>query len=463
MTARAFVALGADEGDPVATLAAALATLDALPGTRLAAASRPRWTPWQGPPDRPGVRVLNAVVELATSLTPEDLLAHLQRLERTAGRTRDGRAARALDLDLLAVDGEVRTGSGLTLPHPRALGRAFVLAPWAEIAPLQGVTAPGAGEVPVVAALAQLRRREAAALKDHEVLEPLPFPRRTAHLEVLRDAASLRAWRAAAAGRVAMVPTMGALHAGHATLVQRAAAEADQVVATLFVNPLQFGAGEDLARYPRTWAADCDLLAAHGAHAVYAPSADDLYPQDFSTYVVPLGMAETHEGALRPGHFRGVLTVVLKLWQRCRPDRAYFAWKDAQQLALIRRMARDLDLPGVVVPCATRHAADGLALSSRNRYLDAGARARAARFPAVLEDLVAEAAGGAGRASLLAHARARLEAADLDPDYVDLVDPLRFTPAEPGAAPCLAVAAVRLGGTRLLDNRFVVDGGAADG
>lgn len=458
--ARAFVGLGADEAEPLGRLGEALASLDRLPGTRVAAASRPRRTPYLGDDGQPlehAPLVTNAVVELSTRLAPEALLEALLEVERHAGRVRDGRASRALDLDVLAWDQERRHGA-LQLPHPRFSERAFVLAPWAEVAPLFRVPWGKGETLPVVTAWARLQASDPSCAAGHEVLDPLPFPARERPFAVLRTRAELAAWRDGLAGEVGLVPTMGALHAGHATLVQRAAACTDHVLATLFVNPLQFGAGEDLDRYPRTFDDDVALLRRHGASAVYAPAVDDLYGPGFGTYVVPETLADLHEGTVRPGHFRGVLTVVLKLWMRARPSQAFFAWKDAQQLALVRRMVDDLDLPGRLVACPTRHAADGLALSSRNRYLDVRARARAARFPAALEAAAADIAAGADRDQALSALAARLGEDGLAPDYVDLVHPERFLPVEPTAEPSLLVAAVRVAGVRLLDNRFVADG-----
>ncbi len=460
MRATAFVALGADEAEPDARIESALVALDGLAATRVAAVARRRRTPYldasgRRVPDRPPVT--NTVAELATGLDPAELLHAMQRIEAEAGRVRDGRASRALDLDLLAFDG-LRRANDPILPHPRALARGFVLGPWAEIAPLARVPAPDGGEVAVATAAARLLARDPEAFGGHETIDAPALPPRRREVAILRDRPALDAWRTAARGSVAMVPTMGALHDGHASLVTRAGALAENVVATLFVNPLQFGAGEDLARYPRTFDEDIAVLERAGADAVYAPAPEELYGADFGTTVVPDDRADSFEGSVRPGHFRGVLTVVLKLWMRCRPDVSLFAWKDAQQLALVRRMVADLDLPGRVVACATRHAADGLALSSRNRYLSPEARRRASRFPAALEAAATRFARGARRDETLFELRNALRASGLAPDYADLVDPVRFTPVEIGPEPVLLIAAVRVDGTRLLDNRFVADG-----
>jgi pantoate--beta-alanine ligase len=250
---------------------------------------------------------------------------------------------------------------------------------------------------------------------------------------------------------------MGALHEGHASLLRRARAECEAVAATIFVNPMQFGPAEDLERYPRTLEADLDVLARAGADAVYLPAVPEVYPPGFATRVVPEGPAEGLEGNRRPGHFAGVATVVLKLWLAMRPDRIYFGRKDAQQVAVVRRMARDLDLPGRIVVGPTVRDPDGLALSSRNRYLTPPEREQALALPRALEALVLEAWTTPDDAEApVARARSEMEACGLDVDYVALVDPDTMRPAAASGDPELAVAAARIGRTRLLDNRWVI-------
>ncbi len=183
-------------------------------------------------------------------------------------------------------------------------------------------------------------------------------------------------WRARGLS-VGFVPTMGALHDGHAALVRRAARECDRVVVSVFVNPLQFGPNEDYGRYPRALPADRRLVAAAGAAAVYAPTSEEMYPKGFRTHVEVEGLSALYCGAYRPGHFRGVATVVLKLFNQVRPDRAYFGEKDFQQVVLLERMTRDLDVPVQIVRVPTVREADGLARSSRNAYLSREERAAA--------------------------------------------------------------------------------------
>ncbi|MEU1817136.1 pantoate--beta-alanine ligase [Streptomyces roseifaciens] len=276
--------------------------------------------------------------------------------------------------------------------------------------------------------------------------------------QLTRDAEELKALPRG--GRRAVVMTMGALHEGHATLVREArrlAGPEGQVVVTVFVNPLQFGAGEDLDRYPRTLDADLALAGQAGADAVFAPSVDEVYPGGEPQVRITAGpMGERLEGASRPGHFDGVLTVVAKLLHLSAPDVALFGQKDAQQLALIRRMVRDLNFPVEVVGVPTVREDDGLALSSRNRYLSEADRATALELSRALRAGAAAADGGA--AAVRGSARGILEAAaKLEPpvllDYLALVDPSDFTevPGDYAGEAVLAVAA-KVGTTRLIDN-----------
>jgi len=259
---------------------------------------------------------------------------------------------------------------------------------------------------------------------------------RTVHVEKRGD---LAAARSALTGRVAVVMTMGALHEGHAELVRQARRVADHVVATVFVNPLQFGAGEDLDRYPRMLAADLALLEREGADIAFTPTADVVYPDGPPLVRVSAGpLGEAFEGAARPGHFDGVLTVVCKLLQLTRPHVALFGQKDAQQLAGIRRMVRDLDLPVEVRAVATVRDPDGLALSSRNRYLTADERSRALVLHRALQTRDA----AVGRALVAGTPGVEL-------DYLERVSSTTFTIDPEGD---LLVVAAQIGATRLIDN-----------
>ena len=259
---------------------------------------------------------------------------------------------------------------------------------------------------------------------------------------VVRTREELAAARDRLPGSVAVVMTMGALHEGHAELIRAARARADSVVVTVFVNPLQFGAGEDLDRYPRTFDADLELATLHGADLVFAPTPDVVYPEPALVRVSAGPLGDVLEGASRPGHFDGVLTVVLKLLHLVRPDVALFGEKDAQQLACIRRMVRDLDVPVHVVGVPTVREPDGLALSSRNAYLSPQERTTALVLSRALRTVVETGSVAAGRTVL-----------DAEPgvvtDYLERVDPDTFAATDDGT---LVVVAARVGSTRLIDN-----------
>ena len=251
---------------------------------------------------------------------------------------------------------------------------------------------------------------------------------------------------------VALVPTMGALHEGHRSLLRRARELADVVVVSVFVNPLQFGPSEDLDRYPRTFDADLAMCREEGVALVFAPVPEVMYPSAPLVTVAAGHLGSTLEGTSRPGHFDGVLTVVIKLFNLVRPDVAVFGEKDAQQLALIRRMVLDLDLPVHIVGAPTVRDADGLALSSRNRYLAPAERVAALALSRAL--FAGRAAAGDGPDAVRAAASAVLAGEpDVRPDYLALVDPRDLTEVRPGhSGRALLAVAARVGGTRLIDN-----------
>jgi len=254
-------------------------------------------------------------------------------------------------------------------------------------------------------------------------------------------------------GAVALVPTMGALHAGHLSLVKVAASIADHVVVSLFVNPTQFGPGEDYAKYPRTEAADLILCRDAGVGAVFSPEAGELYEADASVFVDESSLAAGLCGKTRPGHFRGVLTVVMKLFNIVQPDIAVFGQKDAQQVAVIERMVRDLDVPVRIVRAPTFREPDGLAMSSRNRYLNLEERRRALCLSEALE-LAREWWRGGEResAAVVKKMHEHIARHDAEIEYVSCVDGRTLTPAPELAPGVLVALAVRIGATRLIDN-----------
>ena len=253
-------------------------------------------------------------------------------------------------------------------------------------------------------------------------------------------------------GALALVPTMGALHAGHMALVNAARATGAGVVASIFVNPLQFAANEDLASYPRDEPGDLRMLEAHGCELAWLPSVATMYPPGSTTTVDVAGIATEWEGRARPGHFRGMATVVAKLFGQARAETAYFGEKDWQQLQVVRRMVADLLLPVDVVGVPTVREADGLALSSRNRYLDARERRLAPSLYEVMQGAATVLRPGADAAGPLAAARDHLAASGFVVDYLTLVEPETLEPVSSAAGPSRLIAAARLGPVRLLDN-----------
>ena len=253
------------------------------------------------------------------------------------------------------------------------------------------------------------------------------------------------------------VPTMGALHEGHLSLVRRARTECDVVVASIFVNPLQFGPGEDFARYPRTFEADCRLLETEGVEVLFAPTAAEMYRGGSVTTVTVAGVGDRLDGASRPGHFTGVATVVAKLFHVVAPNKAYFGEKDAAQLALLRQMVRDLNFDVELVGCAIMRDSDGLALSSRNKYLSAEEREQAlALHRCLLRIQESIARGERGSATLV---RSGLEVLGAEPevrvDYLAIVDANTLLPVERADSGALVAVAAYVGKTRLIDNFLV--------
>ncbi len=254
-------------------------------------------------------------------------------------------------------------------------------------------------------------------------------------MQILRTVAELRQWsrhQRATAQTIGLVPTMGALHAGHASLIRAAAASCTHVAVSIFVNPTQFGPNEDFSRYPRTFDADCVLAESEGAHIIFAPTVEELYPPGASTFVEVEGLSNRLDGKSRPGHFRGVATVVAKLLIAAEPDRAYFGQKDAAQVAVLRRMVADLRLATEIVVCPIVREPDGLALSSRNLYLTPAERTQALTLSRAIRKVESLAASGERRATKLIEAAHQIFATepDLRIDYIELVDWATLEPVE---------------------------------
>lgn len=277
-------------------------------------------------------------------------------------------------------------------------------------------------------------------------------------MRIITTVAEMTAARDAAAGAVGLVPTMGFLHEGHLSLVRSARAGCDTVAVSIFVNPAQFGPGEDLDRYPRDEGRDSALLRDEGADLVFIPPPEEVYPPDFDDWVEVRGpIAERLEGEHRPGHFRGVATVIARLFRIVRPHRAYFGAKDAQQLRVIRRLTHDLGLPVDVVGLPIVREPDGLAMSSRNAYLSPDDRARALALSRALREAGRAFESGERDAGVIREAARRtLEAAGVGVDYVSVADEATLEEIETIDRPALLLLAARLGATRLIDNTLLV-------
>ncbi len=423
----AYLGLGANLGDREGNLRRAVERLSATPGVRVLDVARLRESaPAGGPPQGP---YLNSAARIETTLDAHALLAVCKAIERELGRAPDRvrNAPRPVDLDVLLFgDQRIDTGD-LVVPHPRMFDREFVLEPLRDL----GV--------------------------DVDAL-PRPHLRPVVESDPHTFAARCDTWRRGGAV-LGLVPTMGALHEGHAALLRRARAECDRVAASIFVNPLQFATGEDLDRYPRPLERDLDVCAREGVDVVFTPSGDAMYGDGFCSTIDVGREAEGMEGAVRPGHFRGVVTVVARLWSLARPDRAYFGRKDAQQVAVIGRLRRDLGLPGELVECEIVRESDGLAMSSRNAYLSSDDRAAAPVLRRALDAAVRAHAAGERRASRLRDVAVAVLSAEArcTPDYVELRrdDDLGALPDGVEVTLARMLIAARLGATRLIDNETI--------
>jgi pantoate--beta-alanine ligase len=449
-----LIGLGSNLGDRVGNLLAALQSLRDDPDISLQAVSSfVESAPVGGPEGQPSY--FNGAATLRTSLSAELLLARLLAIESSLGRVRGERfGPRTIDLDLLLYGDQILELTALQVPHPRLAERWFVLEPAAEITPEMLVPSAAGGDSTSIQALAA------------RLAAPAPGQR---GLRVITSPAAM--WRHVRqeqrkGRRVGVVPTMGALHAGHLSLVHEARLRTDHVVATIFVNPTQFAPHEDFSKYPRTLDADLAALSSAGCHAVFVPTAEEMYPPGATTAVEPPDVARPLEGVCRPGHFRGVATIVLKLFHLIPADVACFGQKDFQQALVIRRMVADLNVPIDVVVCPTVREPDGLALSSRNRYLSSAEREQALALSRALrqaERLIE--AGERDSSRIIEAMRTALVTAGITSiDYVALADPETLTEVSQVAGQSVALIACRVGNTRLIDNCLIdppIDRGSA--
>lgn len=279
-------------------------------------------------------------------------------------------------------------------------------------------------------------------------------------MEILRTVEELRKWsreHRRFSASLGFVPTMGALHAGHGSLIRAAADACARVAVSIFVNPTQFGPNEDFTRYPRTFEADCALAEAEGADAIFAPALEDIYPTGAATFVEVEGLGERLDGKSRPGHFRGVATVVTKLLIAAEADKAFFGQKDAAQVAVLRRMATDLRIGTEIVVCPIVREADGLALSSRNVYLSADERKQALVLSRAVRAVEALAARGERRSMTLLEAAGDVVATEpaVQVDYIELVEWGTLLPVDVAAPGSLFAVAAKVGATRLIDNALI--------
>jgi len=439
--ASCLIGLGSNLGDRVGNLWQALEELRRTPGIAVSrTSSLIETSPVGGPADQPNF--FNAAAVLDTELSPFEVLNLLLGVERKLGRVRSERnGPRTIDLDLLLYDQEVLEAPELTLPHPRLHERRFALAPAAEIAP--DWRHPTSGRT-VAALLAALPFGEGGRLGLRVLTSP--YDTQAQVLQIRRGGQ-----------RVALVPTMGALHDGHLSLVRIARQRAEVVVASIFVNPTQFGPQEDFSRYPRTLDADLSALSVAGCDLVFLPAADDIYPPGFSTSVEPPAVAQPLEGVCRPGHFRGVATIVLKLFHLIPAHLACFGQKDYQQLQVIRRMTADLNLPIEIVACPTVREPDGLAMSSRNRYLSPAERQQALSISRALASAAQQVKDGERNAAAIKQQmRNTLAAAGIEKtDYATVADAETLAESNRIEGPAVALIAAFVGTTRLIDNRLL--------
>ncbi len=433
-----LLGLGSNLGDRVGNLLRAVGQLRRLPRTKVVKVSPFVETrPIGGPVGQ--ANFFNGVAIVDTALSAADLLAGLQAIENLLGRERSERwGPRTIDLDLLLFGQEVIETANLVIPHPRLPERRFVLDPAAAIA--------GDWVHPTNGKSLELLLDELPPASSGE----LGIRVATSAIDIQSTAL---AWRSAGS-RVGLVPTMGALHEGHLSLVRAAREKSDVVVATIFVNPTQFGPNEDFGKYPRTLDADLQALSDTGCDWVFVPEREEMYPPGATTMVEPPAVSQPLEGVCRPGHFRGVATIVLKLFHLIPATAAFFGQKDFQQVCVIQGMVRDLNVPIEIVVCPTIREADGLAMSSRNRYLSPAERQQAVALSRALSEAERLVKGGErDAAKVRAAMRNILSSAGIERvDYVTVANPDTLAEINQISGAAVALIACFVGSTRLIDN-----------
>ncbi len=443
---RVYLGLGSNLGDRAANLRYAVRRLPEFGVEVLAASPLYQTAPWGGvaQPD-----FLNQALLAATDLAPAELLAAVKRLEEAAGRLPTVFwGPRVLDIDILLYDELTFQSERLTIPHREMKNRAFVLAPLLDLSP--ELALPDGERA--AACYARLPEAEKAGVRLY--VERIGGK---THMEVIKTVAEMqelgRRWRAEGK-KVGLVPTMGYLHEGHLALAKRSVAENDLTVMSVFVNPIQFGANEDLATYPRDLAGDVAKAASVGVDYVFAPEPADMYPEGFAASINLTGVTETLCGASRPGHFQGVCVVITKLFNLVQPTNAYFGQKDGQQLAVLKKLARDFNMPVKINGVPIVREADGLAKSSRNVYLDEECRKQALVLNQSLQAAKKLYDAGERDAEVIkAAVRAHIQTASLaDIEYVEIVDALTMQPVSRPEGQVMLALAVRFKTTRLIDN-----------
>ncbi len=428
-TENVYIAFGSNEGDRRAKIESAIENIASLPRTRIISRSRIEETePLGGPPQG---RFLNGVLKVRTGLGPLEFLKRLSDIEQRLGRRAGSKnGPRPVDLDMLFYGNRIIKSGRLTVPHPRLHERDFVLRPLRQLEP--------SFMHPV------LRRSISSMAKRKNML-------------IIKKSALLKKRLKRGGGTIGLVPTMGYLHEGHLSLIRRARRECDTVVVSIFVNPTQFSPGEDYSDYPRDLRRDIRMCESVGADIIFHPSARDMYPDCFSTEVNVRGLTEGLCGAKRPGHFSGVATVVNKLFNIIAPTAAYFGQKDGQQAFMIKRMAADLGMAVKIHICPTVRESDGLAMSSRNIYLNKRQRAEA---PVLYGALVYAGkmvrGGGRDAAKIIRAMRGMISSkSSARIDYISVVDTGSLRGVKRLRGEVMVALAAKFGKTRLIDNIII--------